>query len=260
MTDMNQDVLVEDCGKGQIRVTINRPHKHNALSRAVLAELARTMDHVGENPQARLVLLQGAGERFFAAGGDLVDLSSVRSDDATTAMSNDARGALDAVRNCKVPVIAYLNGDAIGGGAELALACDMRVLASTARIGYVQGKLAITPAWGGGVDLCYQIGSARALRMIARCEMVDAETAVQWGLAEGVIKDGPDGADITNFLKPMLERTPLVLRSIKQQAGAWRSGNSYHEQRDIEQQNLVRTWTHGDHWAAADRILSKETK
>src|SRR3546814_13571644 len=77
-------------------------------------------------------------------------------------MSVESRDALDAIRDCDVPVIAYLNGDAIGGGAELALACDMRVMAATARIGYIQAKLAIPPAWGGGTDLCVLIGSSRA--------------------------------------------------------------------------------------------------
>lgn len=258
--ETNQDILVEDCGRGQIRLTINRPHKHNALSRSVLSELARTVERIGSDAQVRLILLHGAGDRYFAAGGDLVDLSSVRSDQATKAMSDDARGALDAIRNCKVPVIAYLNGDAIGGGAELALACDMRLFAASARLGYVQGKLAITPAWGGGTDLCGLVGGPRALRMMARCEMVDAVTAVGWGLAEAVIQDGPDGHDIKEFLKPMLDRSPLVMRSIKQQMSAWRSGRSYEEQREIEQKNLIKTWTHDDHWAAAERILSKETK
>src|SRR3546814_11040713 len=111
-------------------------------------------------------------------------------------MSVESRDALDAIRDCDVPVIAYLNGDAIGGGAELALACDMRVMAATARIGYIQAKLAITPAWGGGTDLCVLIGSSRAFRMMARCEMIAADPAPAWGLAAAVIPDGPDGAGL----------------------------------------------------------------
>lgn len=258
--EISQDILIEDCGRGQIRLTINRPHKHNALSRSVLSDLAQAIDRHGDDARTRFILIQGAGTRYFAAGGDLVDLSSVRTREATQVMSSEARGALDAIRNCKVPVIAYLNGDAIGGGAELALACDMRMMAGSARIGYVQARLAITAAWGGGTDLCALIGAPRALRMMARCEMIDAETAVNWGLAETVVKDGPDGSDVKEFLKPLLDRSPLVMRALKQQTSAWRTGRSYEEQREIEQQNLIKTWIHDDHWAAAERILSKETK
>jgi len=260
LMEINQDILIEECGRGQITLTINRPHKHNALSRSVLSDLAQAMDRYGNDAVTRFILIQGAGERYFAAGGDLVDLASVRTTEATQVMSSDARGALDAIRNCKVPVIAYLNGDAIGGGAELALACDMRVIAGSARIGYVQAKLAITAAWGGGTDLCALVGAARALRMMARCEMINAETAVSWGLAETIIKDGSGGNDVKEFLKPLLDRSPLVMRAIKQQTSAWRTGCSYAERREIEQQNLIKTWTHDDHWVAAEQILSKEKK
>lgn len=255
--ESRDDILAEDRGQGEIWLTVNRAEKHNALSRSVLADLAAAVTKFGEQEQTRFIVLAGAGERYFAAGGDLVDLSSVRTPEATLAMGNEARGALDAVRNCKVPVIAYVNGDAIGGGAELAVACDMRMVATSARIGFVQGKLAITSAWGGGPDLCGLVGAARALRMMARCELIDAPTALQWGLADAVIRDGRDGDDVRAFLKPLLERTPLVMRAIKQQTSAWRTGLGYAQRRDIEQQNLVRTWTHPDHWAAADQILSK---
>lgn len=257
---IKNDILVDDCSGGQIWLTIDRLGIHNALSRAVLDELANAVAYHGEDEQTRFIVITGAGERYFAAGGDLVDLSSVRSAEATLAMSRNARSALDAIRNCKVPVIAYVNGDAIGGGAELALACDMRLIAASARIGYVQAKLAITTAWGGGTDLCTLVGASRALRMMTRCEMVSAETAVNWGLADAVITDGPRGNDVQEFLKPLLDRSPFMMRSIKQQTSASRTGKTYADRRDIEQTNLVQTWTHDDHWAAADRILLKEKK
>ena len=80
-----------------------------------------------------------------------------------------------SLRACPLPVLAYLNGDAIGGGAELALACDMRLQSASARIGFIQARLAITSAWGGGPDLCRIVGAARAMRMMSRCELVDAQ-------------------------------------------------------------------------------------
>ena len=93
-------------------------------------------------------------------------------------MMEEAGGALDAIRHCPVPVIAYLNGDAIGGGAELAVACDLRLQAGHARIGFIQSRLAITSAWGGGPDLFQLLGSARAMRMMCRGELVDAQQAL----------------------------------------------------------------------------------
>lgn len=251
------EILVADLGQGQVRITINRPGKHNALSRRVLSELGAAVRHCGGDPATRCIVIQGAGDRYFAAGGDLVDLSAVRTPQATEQMSHDATQALDCIRLCPVPVIACLNGHAIGGGAELALACDMRMMAAHARIGYVQAKLAITPAWGGGVDLCAVVGPARALRMMSRCEMVDARTALEWGLADAVLEDGPQGTDSDTFLQPLAQHPPHVLRALKAQAAAWRSSPGYAAQRAAERQRLVATWTHDDHWKAASQVFSK---
>jgi enoyl-CoA hydratase/carnithine racemase len=253
------EVLVESRDRGLVWITIQRPHKHNALARPVLAAVASAVRRAAEDPATRCVLVTGAGDKYFAAGGDLVDLMSVRSEAEVADMVEAARGALDALRDCPVPTVALLNGDAIGGGAELALACDLRLQCDHARIGYVQGRLAITPAWGGGTDLIALVGPARALRMATRCDMVDAPTALAWGLAEAVIGAGDAReSDIAAFLQPLLDRAPQVLRGLKAQTRAWRRAASWNERRALEQQHLSTTWRHDDHWRVAERILSKE--
>lgn len=113
-----------------------------------------------------------------------------------------------------------------GGGAELALACDMRLQSTHARIGYIQSRLAITSAWGGGPDLFRLLGPARAMRMMARAELVDADQALAWGLADAVITDGPRGADMAAFTKPLNTCPPQVLRGIKAQAVPARTRSS----------------------------------
>lgn len=254
------DITSEERAPGAWWITINRAHKHNALARSVLNELADAVSSAAATPNVRFILLTGAGERFFAAGGDLVDLAAVRDEQATIKMANDARAALDTVRNCPVPVLAYLNGDALGGGAELALACDMRLQSSRARIGFIQAKLAISSAWGGGTDLCQLIGAARAMRMMSRCELVDAELALAWGLADAVIGESSASQDIQSFVAPLLACPPQVLRGIKAQTRAWRQQLPYGERRSIEQRHLVNTWLHQDHWRSCETILSKGKK
>lgn len=253
----SQDIRIEERADGVVWITIDREAKHNALARGVLASLAQAVAGAGARPTTRLVLLRGAGDRFFAAGGDLVELSEVRDEAATQAMAERSRAALDAVRHCPVPVLAYLNGDAIGGGAELALACDLRLQAAHARIGYIQARLAISSAWGGGPDLCQTVGGARALRMMARGEMVGAERALDWGLADTVITDSAHCKDMQAFLAPMLECPPQVLRAIKAQTTAWRTGQAYEQRRQVERQQVLATWLHDDHWRASDRFLAK---
>ena len=250
-------VLVHEPQPGAVWVTVNRIQKHNALARPVLAELAAAVRLAGARNDVRYLVVTGAGDSYFAAGGDLRDLANVRDEAAVIAMMEEAGAALDAIRTCSVPVIAFLNGDAIGGGAELALACDMRLQSAHARIGYIQAKLGITSAWGGGPDLFQLIGSARATRMMSRCELIGAEQALTWGLADAVISDGPQGQDFAVFTKPLNACPPQVLRGIKAQAIAARQGLGWKAHRAVEQKHLAQTWLHDDHWAASEKLLSK---
>jgi enoyl-CoA hydratase len=251
------NIQVRETQPGAVWITVDRAQKHNALARPVLAELAAAVRAAGAREDVRYIVLTGAGDRYFAAGGDLRDLADVRDEAAVLAMMEEAGAALDAIRSCPVPVIALLNGDAIGGGAELALACDMRLQSAHARIGYIQAKLAITSAWGGGPDLFQLIGSAHAMRMMSRCELVGAEQALAWGLADAVIKDGANGDDVAAFTKPLNACAPQVLRGIKAQAIAARQGVGWQAHRAVEKKHLVRTWLHDDHWTASEKLLSK---
>ena len=254
------DIIVEKRESGLVWITINRPLKHNALARPVLDALAAAFLNAGSDARTRCIVLTGAGDSYFAAGGDLVDLAAVRSDDEINAMSDKATAALDAVRECPVPVVAFVNGDALGGGAELAVACDMRMIAPHARIGYIQGRMGITSAWAGGPDLCALIGPARAMRMMARCEMIGAELAVQWGLADMHAQGRADADDVKAFLKPLLERSAHVARGIKAQTLAWRQGLPRAPRREVERQHLLSTWASDEHWTAVETFLAREKK
>lgn len=255
-TDATSTLMVERVGP-QCRITIKRIEKHNALSRTVLAELAQAVTDAARDESVSYIVVRGDGTRYFAAGGDLIDLSTIRSEADTAEFASTSCAALDAMRISVVPVVAYLNGDALGGGAELAMACDLRVIASTARIGYVQARLAITSAWGGAADLCAVVGPSRALRMMARAEMIGADRALADGLVEAIVDGGLDGAAAKEFFAP-LDATPRhVLIALKANVMACRSSFAYEVAREVEHANLVSTWTHPAHWAAVDRVLAR---
>src|SRR5438094_10348722 len=177
----SDDVLtsLED---GVLRVTLNRPERRNALAVGVLARLEEIFTRHADDPTIRYAVIRGAGDKAFASGGDVVELAAVRSDADTRAMSEHGKRALNAIRRFPVPVVAALNGLALGGGAELALACDLRFAAAAARIGLIHAQLAIAPSWGGGVDLMRLVGPARGLKLLATCKQLTAEE----GVAEGV--------------------------------------------------------------------------
>jgi enoyl-CoA hydratase len=252
-----EHLLVEHDGP-LLRVTINRPEKRNALSRAVLDEIAAVFSQHSSDADLRAVVLTGAGDISFAAGGDLKDLATVRSAEAATTMSRDARLALNAVATFPVPVIAALNGDALGGGAELAVACDFIIAPASSRIGFIQGKLNISTAWGGGVQLMQRVGSVRALRLLARTELLDARQAADIGLIDAVAEaDQSLEEALQEFCQPLLAQAPQVLRAFKALALAHANGQDAQTLAAIETQHLVETWTHEDHWRAAEKVLNR---
>ena len=256
---MSDDVLA-GVSEGLLRVTINRPEKRNPLSRAVLARL-REVFEAHRDQELSLALLAGAGERSFAAGGDLRDLEQVRTPDEARELYDLGNGALQAIRDFPVPVVAALNGLAIGGGAELASACDVRIAASHARIGFVQGTLNIPPAWGGGSDLVAILGPARALELLCSARVLSALEAQALGLVQAVAAEGETFAEfVERYLAPWRKQRPQVMRAFKWQSAARKLGMT-RTHADMRDRDLfAHAWCHAEHWQAAKDILSKEAK
>lgn len=241
---------------GVITVTIDRPEKRNALSREVLAELAERFADAAQDDGLKAAVITGAGDKCFAAGGDLKDLSSVRTLDGARAMADDAKQAFETIRRFPVPVIAAINGDALGGGAELAVACDFRIFAHHARIGFVQGRLNISTAWGGGVDLMRLVGPAAGLRLLSRSELIAGPDAVAIGLGDATASPDQPLADlVADFLEPIKAQVPQALRAFKAVATAARFGEPRADLLRLETERFSETWVHDDHWAAAERLF-----
>jgi enoyl-CoA hydratase len=251
------DLKVESSG-GVLRVTINRPDKRNALSGEVLRSLAEVFASNRDDSNLRVAVLRGAGEQCFAAGGDLRELASITTLDGAAEMARDAKASLEQIRQFPLPVVAALNGDAMGGGAELSVACDFRIAAAHARIGFVQGRLNISTAWGGGIDLMRVVGPSRALGLLCRGDMLSGAEAAALGLIDAVAHEGQPFEDlIADFIAPILKQSPQVLRAFKAVAKGVRAGLSRAELNDIETRMFAQTWVHEDHWSAAEKITSK---
>lgn len=253
---MSDPQILSETRERVLYVTINRVEKHNALSLAILAELRQLFEGAGKDDSLIAAVLTGAGEKTFAAGGDLRELAALKTAEEAETMARDAKATLNAIRTFPVPVIAAMNGNAFGGGAELAVACDFRVAASHARIGFVQGRLAVSTAWGGGPDLLQLVGRARGLRLMATSEMLSPQDALGLGLYDMVADDGETIVDaVERFLEPMRKQAPQVMRTFKAVADAQRRGDTRAEMHEIETEMFVKTWIHDDHWEAAEKVL-----
>lgn len=173
--------------EGVAIVTLNRPEAMNALSRGLRAQLAQAMRELDGDDRVRVVVLTGAGDRAFTAGLDLkelgADTSNLGAANATDADANPVK----AIEQCRKPVIGAINGVAITGGFELALACDILIASETARFADTHARVGIMPGWGLSQKLSRTIGISRAKELSLSGNFLDARTACDWGLVNRVV-------------------------------------------------------------------------
>ena len=167
-------------------VTLHRPEALNAIDRAMLDDLAEVFAQLSSDPEVRVILLTGSGERAFAAGADIRELLGT---DSASGEAISARGqeVFAQIEHCGKPVIACIHGAALGGGCELALACTFRLASATAKLGLPEARLGLIPGFGGIQRLVRLIGRGTALRVILSAQILDAAEALRVGLVEEVI-------------------------------------------------------------------------
>ena len=165
---------------------INRPEALNAMNIDVIAELSRTVDIVGDDEGIKVVIITGAGEKSFCAGADISYMVNI---DPITAekYASSAQSVLNKIERLEKPVIAAVNGYALGGGCELAMVCDIRIASSNAKMGQPEVTIGIPPGWGGTQRLMRLVGPAKAKELVFTGKMISAEEAFQLGLVNGVI-------------------------------------------------------------------------
>jgi enoyl-CoA hydratase len=193
-------------------VTLNRPEKLNALNNEVLEELEQIFADLEQDAEVGVVVLTGAGEKAFVAGADIAELRTL---DTAGARVQALRGqaVYQRIESLPKPVIAAVNGFALGGGCELALACHIRIASETARFGLPEVSLGLIPGYGGTQRLPRLVGKGVALDMILSGDMVPAADALRMGLVSRVVPAADLKAAATKLAKTILSRGPLALRS-----------------------------------------------
>src|SRR5215467_11612922 len=174
-----ENVLIENRGRVAI-VTINRPDKLNALNIATRNDILAALDQLERDNEVRVVVITGAGEKAFIAGADINEFAGMTAVAQRAVMKG--RRAFDAVEDFPKPVIAMINGFALGGGCELALACDIRIASTKAKLGQPEIKLGIIPGGGGTQRLTRLIGEGKSMELILTGDMITADEAARLGL------------------------------------------------------------------------------
>lgn len=171
-------------------LTLNRPQAMNALSHSLMRSIARTVSALGRDDDVRVIILTGAGERAFSAGLDLKELGADASILGAVDDASIEENPVKAIETCPKPVIAAINGVAITGGFELALACDVLIASTGARFADTHGRVGVIPGWGLSQKLPRLIGVYRAKEISFTGNFIDARTACDWGLVNRVVEPG----------------------------------------------------------------------
>jgi enoyl-CoA hydratase len=208
---MSYQTLLFDVRDGIAVVTVNRPDKLNALNDQVMAELALAVERIATEPAIRGAIVTGAGPKAFIAGADIGDLSRQGPFDGK-ARAMRGQGVLRRLETCGKPFIAAVNGYALGGGCELAMACHLRLASDTAKFGQPEVKLGIAPGYGGTQRLPRLVGKGVALQLILSGEMIDAQEAYRIGLVNKVVPAADLLAESEKVLRGILAMAPLAIR------------------------------------------------
>ncbi len=209
-----QNVLIERDGHLAV-VTVNRPAKLNALDGQTIAELTEAFTALAADRGTGAVILTGAGEKAFIAGADITVLSKQGVLDGAQNARDGQRLTL-AIERCPQPVLAAINGFALGGGLEMALACDVRYAAATAKLGLPEVSLGIIPGYGGTQRLARLCGSGAALQLILTGDPIGADEALRIGLLNGVCAPAELLDTVKNVARRMVSRGPQALALAKQ--------------------------------------------
>lgn len=237
-------------------LVIEREHRGNAMSSELSTAFAETLTDLEGDGGLRAVVITGAGDKFFCAGGDIKAYGAIQDREALDETFDRTRAVLDTIEALPVPVIAAVNGYALGGGGELLLACDLRLAAPHARIGFPQSRLGIIPAWHGIERLIRDCGPRLAMRLAMTGEQLDPEAAKAFGLIDEIVDGRP-------VLDAALEQAaafdtvaPLALAAVKR-IGRTAAAEGLEAARRVSREETARLWFTADHREAEAAFAEK---
>jgi len=255
---MSSDVLRMERRGAALLLTIDRPHAGNSISAEVTAALDDALNALQRDSDHSAIIITGAGEKFFSSGGDIKQYRRLATREQLQAAFERPRRLLDRLESMPVPVIAAVNGIAMGGGAELMLACDVRFAAPSASIGFPYVRLGLIPGWHGTERLARTCGYADAMDLLLTGEPVGAEDALRVGLVNRVCDEVPVVDAAVAFANRIARAAPLSLASTKRVLqGVFKLPRD--EARRLAESEFEDLWMSDDHREAEAAFADKRT-
>ncbi len=206
--------LLTELDKGTLVITVNRPDKMNALNKDVIQELGKVMDEVYGNDEIKTAIITGAGEKAFVAGADISEFVSLDYSQGTALAKAGQEGVFNKIENCHKPVIAAVNGFALGGGCELAMSCHFRVASANAKFGQPEVNLGLIPGYGGTQRLTQLVGKGKAMELMMTADMIGADEAKALGLVNHVVPQEELLAKAKEILQKIQTKAPVAVSKV----------------------------------------------
>ncbi|MFL5808525.1 MAG: enoyl-CoA hydratase/isomerase family protein [Flavisolibacter sp.] len=202
--------LLTSLEQGIFTVTINRPDKMNALNREVMSDLDKVTDEIESNSDIKAVILTGSGQKAFVAGADISEFLGLTTTEGKK-LAKTGQDIFFKIENCSKPIVAAVNGFALGGGCELAMACHFRIASENAKFGQPEVNLGLIPGYGGTQRLVQLIGKGRALELLMTGNMVDASIALEYGLVNHVVPQDDLLTKAKMILEQIISKAPVAI-------------------------------------------------
>jgi len=206
--------IIYEKSDGIATIMLNRPEAMNAFSKDVVSEIVNAIEDVRNDDAVRVVVLTGAGEKAFSAGADIKSMIGMTALKARELSLMGEKLCL-ALENLEKPVIAALNGYALGGGLEVAMSCDLRVASETARMGQTEINIGLIPGWGGTQRLTRLVGMTKAKELVYTGKMIDAKTAEQIGIVNMVVPPDKFKETVRQFALDLASKAPVAVKVAK---------------------------------------------
>ncbi|HMR46646.1 MAG TPA: enoyl-CoA hydratase-related protein [Bacteroidia bacterium] len=210
---MSYTNLIYNVENGLAIITINRPDKLNALNALTVQEIGTAVKGAIDQSEVRIIIITGSGEKSFVAGADISEFEGLN-EEQSRALAQAGQDAFFAIENSPKPVIAAVNGFALGGGCELAMACHLRVASENARFGQPEVKLGLIPAYGGTQRLTKLIGKTKALELMITTDMINAAEALQLGLVNYVVPQTELMKKTQELASKIMKQAPLAVAGV----------------------------------------------
>ncbi|WP_108669799.1 enoyl-CoA hydratase/isomerase family protein [Peribacillus acanthi] len=239
---------------GIMTLTIHRPEKRNAINYQVMDEMASSLLEIKENKNIKVLVITGAGEQAFCSGGDLSEFHSLHTESESYEMLSKMGDVLYSLLTLPIPTIALLNGTAVGGGCEIASACDVRWAYPHSKVGFIQGKQGITTGWGGGTILMEKLLPSNALKFLLTARVMPPEEALKFGFIDQLLNKDEDWKSL---LTNMIEKEQGVLLAYKQILIRKWNETRLKDRIDLEIRECAKLWESEAHLLAVRKFTEK---